>query len=205
MAYLTLAEGEDYLSSYLGYTLGSDPAFVLALIDAVSNAIDRYTHRTFQGSQSNRLFDAVADVEGRTLWVYQEGDLAPTSASIEIINGNSASIASGDFVTEPRNAFARAVPIIGFKIKDAAATYWRYTTTPEDSIIVRGVWAYSATPPADVIQAAKIMLGVFWSQKGAENIQSIRMDDVSVTYANQVDARYGPLLLGLLEPLVREF
>ena len=164
MAYTTAAA----FKTFRDIDGADDDTLIGTLITAVQKAIDNYTGRTFEGSAANRSFDAVLDTEGATLWVYESGDLASISS---MTNGDGTSVTSGQYVTIPRNAVANGVPIRGLKLKASAGVNWEFDTNddPEDAITVNGVWAYSATAPADIVQAANLWAGHLYDERLATN------------------------------------
>jgi hypothetical protein len=101
--------------------------------------------RRFESSSpSSRHFDALVDVDGLTLRL--DYDLAQVT---QIFNGDGAEIPAGQYVTEPRNES----PIYAIRLKRSAEVAWAFDEDPEDAIEVRGHWAYSVTPPANIVQA----------------------------------------------------
>jgi hypothetical protein len=210
MAYTVLAD----VKIYLGITSTDYDTVLTALIPQAQAVVDRHTRRTFEGSAADRKFDSHLDVEGPVLWVYSAGDLA---SIVTVTNGNGDSVASTVYVTEPRNAVARALPIIGLRIKNNSSTWWRPGTAgaTEDAITVNGIWAYSATPPADVVLATHAIIDTFFNQRGSgssSSISEIRMDDVTVKYggtdSTASSGGVGGIIVtaaDLLAPYVREF
>lgn len=167
-----------------------DDLLIEALISRAQAAIDRYCHRKFEGSAANRTFDAGADVEGAVLWVYSAGDLASITT---VTNGDGATIASSAYVTEPRNAVARGIPIVGIRLK--SGTYWRAAGGQnENAITINGVWAYSAIAPADIVQATLMLANYYYDQRMSSGGEIAVIPGVSVSIPQGMPAAVKQLL-----------
>lgn len=181
MAYTTTA----LFKTFRGISGAGDDALIATLITAAQAQIDTYTGRTFEGSAANRTFDAIADVEGRTLWVFGAGDLASITT---VTNGDASSTAVTSYVTEPRNAVADGTPIIGITIKASASQYWQWSTDPEDAITVNGVWAWSATAPGDVIEATNLLVAHWYDARLSTDGDLVVVPGTSVTISRGMPA-----------------
>lgn len=127
----------------------------LALTNA-SAVIDEQTHRHFEAATDGiRYFDALRDVDGRTL--YLDADLCGITS---VVNGDGATVAATNFVTEPRNQ----LPWFALTLKQNSSVMWTYTDTPEKAIIVSGKWAYSVTAPDAIVQATLRLAEWFYRQ-----------------------------------------
>lgn len=181
----------------------SETSDAIAVIDdCIADAqkfIDTYCHRTFEGTAANRSFDAVADVEGSVLWVYEAGDLA---SIVTVTNGNGDTVSSTAYVTQPRNAAAMGKPIIGLRLKTNSSVYWRTASNgvAENAITINGIWAYSATPPADIVRAAKMLAGYYYDQRMSINAEIAVIPGVSVS----IPAGMPPAVRQILNHYVRE-
>lgn len=162
LAYATVAQ----LKTYLGYgTTTTDDTLLSNIIDRACKWIDARTGRTFKATaDSTRYFDAVADVDGRTLTL--DGDLCAITA---VVNGDSSTISAADYVTEPRNI----TPYWGITIKTSSSINWTYSTAPENAISVTGRWAFSTTPPDDIVHATIRMAAWIYRQKDAQTFDTL--------------------------------
>jgi hypothetical protein len=176
-----------------GITSISDDALVDTLLSRAQKAVESYCRRVFEGEAAERAFDSAADVEGRWLYVYRAGDLASITS---ITNGDGAAVASTEYVTEPRGAEARGVPIWAIVLKERSGVYWRTGTggDAEDAITVNGVWAYSAEPPADVVQATLMLAGYYYDQRLSTDGSLAVIPGVSVTIPQGMPAAVRQLL-----------
>jgi hypothetical protein len=97
--------------------------------------------------------EVLGDLEddGRTLWLG-----ADLCAITSITNGNGTAVSLSDVVTIDINV----KPWYAIRLKDSASIQWTFTGTPEYSISVVGRFAYSTTPPADIVSAT-LMLGAY--------------------------------------------
>ncbi len=134
--YLTLAEAK----SYLGIAASSnDDALLTVLIEAATAAIERYCDRCFAAPAARtRQFEAALHAS-RTL-LYLDSDLWQISS---ISNGDGAVLLS-DVLTLPDQP-----PYLALLLRPEAGYCWQGT------IAITGYWAYSAVPPAPVVQATR--------------------------------------------------
>lgn len=155
MAYATAAQ----LKTYLGITSSGDDSLLSDLIDRAQAIIEQYTRRTFEAAaDSTRYFDAAEDVDGATLLL--DEDLC---AITSIINGDGVAVASGEYVTEPRNE----TPYYAIRLLSSSNKAWEYTDDgdPENAISITGRWAYSTTPPNDIVHATIRLAAFLYRQK----------------------------------------
>lgn len=153
MAYTTAAN----LKVYLGIADVADDALLTTLIAAAQAFIDAYTGRTFEATaDSVRKHDAYRDVKGPVLWLADD-----CSAITSITNGDGATVAANKYVTEPRNS----TPIYAVRLLSSAGVGWVAGTDPENAISVTGKWAWSATAPADIVQACTRLAAFMYRQK----------------------------------------
>ena len=156
MAYVTAA----LVRAYLGTTSTGDDTLIAALCTRAQAAIDRYCNRTFEAAaDSTRYFDAIGPhIDGPTL--YLDRDLC---AITTVTNGDGVAVGSTQYVTLPRND----TPYHGLRIKTSAGKVWTYSTDWEKAIAITGKWAYSATAPDDIVQAAVRLAAFYYRQKDA--------------------------------------
>jgi hypothetical protein len=160
MAYCAVSD----LKTYLGIPTATttDDALLTALIASAQRAIDLHTHRTFEAAQdSTKYFDADEDVYGLRLdWTPYGLDLC---AITSVVNGDGTTVASGQYVTEPRHQ----TPYYGIQLKVSSGLFWEYSAgdDPENAIAVTGKWAYSTTAPAEIVHVCKEMAALFYKQR----------------------------------------
>lgn len=158
MAYCTVAQ----VRAYTGITATNDDSLIEALITRASRAIDIHTHRTFEtASDSTRYFDAERDTRDDYLlldWSPYGLDLCQIT---NVVNGDGVTIAAASYATEPRHY----TPYYGLRLKLNSGYYWTYDDDPENAIAVTGRWAYSITPPNDIVHASIRMATYLYRQK----------------------------------------
>lgn len=133
-------------------------------IARASALIDSFCGRSFEANTTTgssdgyvtRYFDALADVDGMTL--YLDKDLCEIST---IANGDSdaTAITTDQYVTEPRND----TPYYGIRLLTSSNVSWTYDDNNENAIAIAGTWAYSKTVPNDVKHA--LLRTVDWMEK----------------------------------------
>jgi hypothetical protein len=155
MAYTTVSA----LKTYLGVVGNTDDALLTALIARAQAIVDAYCGRTFEAAQdSTRKLDAKLSVSTDKRTLYVERDLC---AITSITNGDGVSVGAAEYVTEPR----WETPFYGITLKRESNIRWTWDNTPEDAITVVGRWAYSATAPADIVQATERLAAYLYRQK----------------------------------------
>ena len=148
MAYCITAD----VKTYLNVTTTGDDALIADLISAAQEAIDNYTHRTFEAdTDATHSFD-LADVDGKTLVL--DDDLCQITS---VTNGDSVVVASTEYKTTPRNS----TPYYEITLRDSSGKAWDETA----DISVVGRWAYSITAPASVKQACIRLASFIYRQR----------------------------------------
>jgi len=162
MAYTTAAA----VKTYLGISSATDDTLIGTLVAAAQSAIDVYTRRTFECTTATaRLLDAVSDTDPTRQILYLRDDLCTITA---VVNGDGVTVTAAQYVTEPRDT----TPYHALRLKTSTQTAWTFTTDQEGAISVTGKWAYSATAPADVVQAATRLAAWMYRAKDAQVFES---------------------------------
>lgn len=141
MAYATIAQWKEFAD----ISSAAADALLTRLLAAAQVMLDNEIGETFEAAaNASRYFDAVADVEGRMLWL----DRVCVSIN-SVTNGDGETVSADDYVTEPRNDG----PFHAITLKAGTGTSWTYSSSPENAITVSAKWAWTATAPADIVQA----------------------------------------------------
>lgn len=180
MAYATLEQLRSTLTSG-GNTLPATDDYLLTLyLEDAQALIDDFTHRTFEASAATtRYFDALADVRTldtlgprtiggteRTLWL---GGYDLAAAPTSVVNGDGTTIASTEYVLEPRNE----TPYYAITLKSGSSVTWTYDDSPENAIAITGYWAYSRTADA-LIRGATLALAAWCYRQRSTNADTDR-------------------------------
>lgn len=144
MAYCTNTD----VKTYLDIDRSDDDDKLTTLIARAQEMIDKHTGLTFEASSdTTRTFDAVRDIDEDDPAVLCLDEWIADITTVT--NGDSVVVSSSEYTTEPRNV----TPYYAIRLLDSSGKAWTYTTDPEDAISVAGKWAFSESPPADVVQA----------------------------------------------------
>jgi hypothetical protein len=145
---------------YLGIDSGEDGDLLTVHIAAAQNAIDNHCRRTFEaGVDSIRYVDALGDhIRNLYLFLDEVGELCQITS---IVNGDGITVATGEYVTEPRNR----TPYEAIKLRSDKGKLWTYSTYWENAIAINGRWAYSITAPAVIKQACIGLAAFYYRQK----------------------------------------
>jgi maltoporin len=150
VAYITATD----LKNYMKISGSSDDTQLALFADRAQHVVDSYTHRVFEwsGAGTVKKFTPVSYLDGGDLY-----DMYTLSLGLNecfeltsITNGDGVAISTSDVVLLPQNI----TPKYAIRIKSSANKTWTYTTTIEESVSITAKWSYSATPPADIVQAA---------------------------------------------------
>ena len=161
MTYATI----DQVRRYLDNPNASGDLLIEECIDRSQATIESGTQRIFEmPTDTTRKFtlDAVQDelfVAGRTLYnvLLLDADLCQLTS---IQNGDGAVIDLANIITNPINA----TPWSGLCLYD---DYWQ-DDLPGGMIEITGRWAYSITPPHDIVQACIRLATYYHAQKDAQ-------------------------------------
>jgi hypothetical protein len=154
--YTTLAD----VKAYIGTVQSSEDALVSQFITRASRWIDTFCQRQFTARTETRLFDALRDVSGQTLYV--DDDLL---GIVTVTNGDGTTLSASNYVFLPTNE----TPKYGVRLKASSGVTWTYNTDPEEAISINGTWGYNngTVPPDDVKHAATRLAAWFYEQKDA--------------------------------------
>jgi len=156
MSYCSLSDVKAYLSIDNANT--DDDALLTSLIARAQAVIETYTGHVFEASTATtKYFDAVADVHKRFLYFNNLVCVDITS----VVNGDGVTIASNKYTTEPRNDS----PYYGIALLGSSGFSWTYTDDPENAIAITAKWAWSASPPNDIVHACIRVASWLYYQK----------------------------------------
>lgn len=149
MAYITTAD----LKAYMKITGSADDAQLALFAHRAQHVVESYTHRVFEwiGAGTAKQFTPTSYLDGGDLYdiVTLGMGLSEFFELTSITNGDGNAIATADVVLLPGNV----TPKYAIRIKSSINVRWTFTTSIEESVTVTAKWAYSATPPPDIIQA----------------------------------------------------
>jgi len=166
MAYIALADVKAYLKIESDKT--NDDAVISGLITRAQAMIDTITTRHFEAAADTTVYlDAEQDVDGK--YLYFGDDICAVTS---IVNGDGVAVDPAEYVLLGRHA-----PYYAAILKATCWTSWTYTDSPENAIAVTGRWAYSITPPDDIVQAALRL--VAWLYKQRDSVGDIAAPAVS--------------------------
>ena len=139
----------------------ADDVELTLLIGRAQQYVDTYTGRTFSDTNalSTRYYSASRDVTRGTLWLDKDLFAVGTDG---IVAGTD-SIASTDYVTEPRND----APYYALTLTANTPLSWTEPSSDadyENVISVHGYWCYSSDPPADIKYAMLRLVKWYYNQ-----------------------------------------
>lgn len=161
MPYCTI----DDVKNYLGISGDGDNELLGFLISRAQKAIESKTDRIFEdpGADATRYFTVGVDTDGLALY-FDQDIYKITTVKSNADNASPTTIASTDYITMPRNR----KPYYGIKILTSSNEHWEYTDDPENGIQIIGRWAYSESPPDDIVQACVRFAAYLYRQKDAQ-------------------------------------
>lgn len=166
MSYASLADLKAYLRIPTGTT--ADDGLLQGFLDEASQVLTDYVgHPLAAATATTRRFDAVADVDGRTL-TFDCGYCAGITA---VVNGDGVAVSASDYVTEPRNRG----PYFGVTLKTGADVTWTFDDSPEGAIQVTGYWCYSENTDGtadDLTRGATLQLAA-WLYRSKDQVADL--------------------------------
>ena len=141
MAYATTTQ----VKTYLGLTVSTDDTLLGTLLLAAQKTIETHCGRVFEAETATVRYFTLADLDRDSGVLWLGGDLCTLTA---VTNGDGTTVATGDVQTLPINT----TPWYGLRINPSVGTFTSGPTTSE-RIAITGKWAYSASAPADIVQA----------------------------------------------------
>ncbi len=185
MAYATTADVKAYLG--IESATRADDALLAALLARAQAAIDTHTRRTFEAAADTTRAHGWELVDGAMLFL--DGDLCVVTS---VVNGDGATLQPAQYTVHPRNR----APYYAIQLRPSAGATWDAAT---GDIAVTGRWAYSVTPPADVVHATVRLCAWMYRQKdNTGNDQPMIAGNVTI-----LPARLPADVLELLSPYVR--
>lgn len=193
MAYAAASD----VKTYLGISGSGDDDLITALIARAQRAIDSRTGRSFEVSvDTTRRFTVGKDTVGEKL-LFDADICAITTVKTDADDGSGGTtVPATAYVTLPRNK----TPYYGIQLLTSKNYDWTYTSDPEAGISVEGKWAYSTSPPADIVQACIRWAAYMYRQKDAQVFDTIAIPDAGVI---QIPAGIPADVEKLLSPYIR--
>jgi hypothetical protein len=155
MAYCTNTEVKTLIGGIQGT---GDDALLTTLITEAEVYIENYCHRLFEAETLTKKYDAVKDIDGRTLWL--DEDLLSITT---LTNGDSAVITSGQYVLLPTNRS----PKYAIRLLASSGVSWQFVDDTEEAISVAGSWGYAASVPIAVKYACKLLTAYYYRSRQA--------------------------------------
>ena len=149
-------------------TVSSDE--ITLIIGRAQKFVEEYTGRVFESTSDNesiRYYTWRDDVEDLTL--YLDDDLNTVAS----ITAGTDTIATSDYVTEPRND----KPYYALTLKQESAKVWTDATSDgdyENAIQVNAQWAYSSTAPADIKYATLLLVRYMYNRSRLTDVTADR-------------------------------
>ena len=151
MAYVTVIELKRYLGIDADNT--ADDALLSDMVQRAQAVIEHRTGRTFEAAADTVRTFGADSVDGAWLWL--DGDLCAVTS---VVNGDGATVAAEQYAVRPTNRR----PWFALLLRPAASVAWDASS---GDIAITGRWAYSTTPPADVVQATVRLAAWLYRQK----------------------------------------
>lgn len=148
----------EQIKPYLSIESDEDDQLLNDIIERATRIIEVGTGRIFFCDTPTTEYYDYEHYRNHRGEIYLDKDLAEI---VSITNGDSTIVGTDKYVTNPNN-FS---PIESIKLKRNSSIYWTYTDTPENAIAINGYWAYSKTPPLDIVHACIRLTSFLYRQK----------------------------------------
>lgn len=147
--YATLPE----LTAYLDIASDDDGVLLATLLRNATAIVDGSTGRTFAASEDSVRYFGADAIHGQTL--HLDADLCAVTS---VVNGDGVTVPPTAYSTRPRNHG----PWYALQLRPLATRVWDAVT---DEIAITGRWAYSVTPPSDIVQATLRLAAWLYRQR----------------------------------------
>jgi len=148
------------------------------------------TGRHFSAVSATRRYDVP---QSRRLWL--DADLLTATS---IANGDGSVVSSNDYILEPA-----IPPHYAVTLRKSSSVEWEADASggTEQVISVAGTWGYSATPPADIVQATLIIaVSYYRARYGADTSGPVTVTPAGIVLT---DGSIPRPALALITPYVR--
>jgi hypothetical protein len=172
MAYIELEDLRRYLGLETAET--TDDRLLRRAISAAQSYIESQTNRSFEATTATRYYDRSALDPWDNTVLHLDADLY---ACTTLTNGDTAGtpIVAANYWPLPRND---SPPYHTLKLKSTAGIYWEFD--PDCLVSVLGVWGYSSTPPADIIEACTEIAAFAYKKKDSQVFDTTAMPEAGV-------------------------
>lgn len=154
MTYTTL----NVVKQNLGADTAADDTILNQKIAAAQAEIDRYTGRTFEAVTATRYYNEnYWGFDGKLLLL--DSDLLTVTT---LTNGDGDVIPSSGYWLEPQNQ----APYTCIRLKSA----YDWTIDEDGQISIAGTWGYSATAPANIVEACTELTLYLYRLKDVSNL-----------------------------------
>jgi hypothetical protein len=172
MAYIELEDLRNYLG--IEVTETGDDDLLQAAIEAAQRYIESQTNRWFEAHTETRYYSREARNHRDNTVLDLDEDLLTIT---ELLNGDSSStaITSANYWLLPRNS---SPPYHQIKLYTNTGVYWEWDT--DYWVAVAGTWGYSATPPADIVEACLQIAAYAYKKKDSQVFDTTAMPEAGV-------------------------
>ncbi len=165
MAYADIDQLKEYANIKAVQT--NDDALLERLLDVATAEINRVCRRSFSATTATRVYGADSYTRLRGQVLFLDTELLTIT---ELTNGQGTVIPSDGYWLEPRNE----PPYSMIRLK--SSYYWLVDV--DQDITVEGTWGYSATPPADIVQACLELAKYLYALRENQNYDVVSMPDM---------------------------
>lgn len=148
----------EQIKPYLSIESNEDDNLINDIIERATKIIENGTGRIFFCDTPTTEYYDYEHYHNHRGEIYFDKDLAEI---VSITNGDDTLVTADKYVSNPNNF----TPIASIKLKRNSNIYWTFTDTPENAIAINGYWAYSKTPPLDIVHACIRLTTFLYRQK----------------------------------------
>lgn len=158
MAYASV----DDLKTYIGGEWDdSDDDLLTDLIARSQAIVERATGRIFEAAADSTRHIPYDNADGRTLWLSGVGELAAITTVTNCADSTGEAVTAGDYFTLPRHD----TPIYALRLRANSDIDWAYDADPDAAVAITGRWAFSVTPPGDIVHVTLRLAAFLYRQR----------------------------------------
>lgn len=166
MAYTSLAN----LKTYLKITSDRDDAILTMCLNAAIAKLDEQFAHKFESTSETRYYDETS-IEGDTLYLD-----APLLTVTTLTGADGDEVAAANYWLMPRNSNGTTSAYRSIRLKSGYTWAW----AQDGWVSVAGTWGFTATAPANVVQAVHRLASFYYRIKDNQTFGQVGNPDLGI-------------------------
>lgn len=168
--YCSLAQ----LKVVLGNDETLDDPLLTTLINRSQSWIESETRRKFESLEDTTRLYSIWDTSGLRLFL--DEDLCQITEIAINTDATEQILDTNQYTVFPRNRR----PYQAIDLRHDSSVNWKYTSNPDSCIRVLGRWAFSITPPEDIVHATLRLASFLYRQKDTSIFDTVAQPEIGM-------------------------